>query len=859
MKNATARLNLKGAANAIKAAKAMTQVEIEDDEVPISDDVGIDRRLSSADVQMQLYEQLLAQADEVLAEENDGIGRIDYVLTYDIPEQGKTRTGQPKDVTPQQKKEEQRKRLYRDMFLAIARAKGAIITEEVSQDNDEVFVLVRLPMAPLISEAEEAQLSVNLKPPQNWDQPYEYDFTTEFSANGLKTSSFQGSNAALEEFFRQSQRSVLTKNFLLKIEFMEPSDWDIDSALKVKMREKAAEKGISVGGDNDKTDEELLKERKEKEGNRKEIGINTLLKQKAFTGWFPLHNEKKLNELRDNWSGPSNIYKSQPIPMIRKYFGEKIGLYFAWLGHYTTWLMAPTIAGIITWLVGLIEIKGANNSLTIPFSVFVGLWSTIYLEYWKRRQSELAFKWNVQNFEETEQNRPEFVGELEPSPVTGELEMVYPEYKRYGKYTAGAVSICIMLAVVIIAVIGIMIYRLWVKAQDPDPFLPATAGILNAFTINILNFGYGKLAVALTDWENHRTQTQYEDQLIVKTFLFQFINSYSSLAYISFFKPNANLFGLEDYCANNDCLSETSSQLGGILVTRMVVGNLQEVLVPIIMGKIALWKEQKDMTEEEKQKAAEKLNGLAQWEREAKLKTYASTFSDYNELIIQFGYVTLFVVAFPLAPLLAVANNLIEIRSDAYKLCNAYRRPAPDMAEDIGSWYGILEVVSIAAVLSNSLIISFTSTILANVETMWKYWIVAILEHGILIIKYFLAEIIPDVPEEVLLQMERAKYQRQLAVEKISNEMEAANPGFDQTEKHNNQLLQNEYKFDVDEDIENFVLIPEFRKLWEGRKAEIEAAYPKEVGYYDKKDLIRGATYLEANYRPPAGYESILE
>ena len=36
---------------------------------------------------------------------------------------------------------------------------------------------------------------------------------------------------------------------------------------------------------------------------------------------------------------------------------------------------------------------------------------------------------------------------------------------------------------------------------------------------------------------------------------------------------------------------------------------------------------------------------------------------------IQFGYVTLFVASFPLAPLFAFANNLIEIRVDAYKLC----------------------------------------------------------------------------------------------------------------------------------------------------------------------------------------------
>ena len=41
---------------------------------------------------------------------------------------------------------------------------------------------------------------------------------------------------------------------------------------------------------------------------------------------------------------------------------------------------------------------------------------------------------------------------------------------------------------------------------------------------------------------------------------------------------------------------------------------------------------------------------------------YAGVFMDYNELAIQFGYTTLFAVAFPAAPMLAFVNNVIEAR-----------------------------------------------------------------------------------------------------------------------------------------------------------------------------------------------------
>ena len=45
---------------------------------------------------------------------------------------------------------------------------------------------------------------------------------------------------------------------------------------------------------------------------------------------------------------------------------------------------------------------------------------------------------------------------------------------------------------------------------------------------------YQFIAVKMTDRENHRTATAYEDALIVKLFLFQFVNHYSSFYYLAF-------------------------------------------------------------------------------------------------------------------------------------------------------------------------------------------------------------------------------------------------------------------------------------------------------------------------------------
>ena len=69
--------------------------------------------------------------------------------------------------------------------------------------------------------------------------------------------------------------------------------------------------------------------------------------------------------------------------------------------------------------------------------------------------------------------------------------------------------------------------------------------------------------------------------------------------------------------------------------------------------------------------------------------------------VIQYGFVTLFVAAFPLAPFFALLNNIIEIRLDATKLITQWKRPMAERAQDIGTWFTILVAISKLAVLVN--------------------------------------------------------------------------------------------------------------------------------------------------------------
>ena len=71
------------------------------------------------------------------------------------------------------------------------------------------------------------------------------------------------------------------------------------------------------------------------------------------------------------------------------------------------------------------------------------------------------------------------------------------------------------------------------------------ASFINSFQIVVGNLLFDIAASQLTEYENHRTDTEYEDNLIYKTFSFTFLNSYATLFYIAFAKGNIGPF---DHC-----------------------------------------------------------------------------------------------------------------------------------------------------------------------------------------------------------------------------------------------------------------------------------------------------------------------
>ncbi|KAF6025409.1 ANO7L1 [Bugula neritina] len=110
---------------------------------------------------------------------------------------------------------------------------------------------------------------------------------------------------------------------------------------------------------------------------------------------------------------------------------------------------------------------------------------------------------------------------------------------------------------------------------------------------------------------------------------------------------------------------------------------------------------------------------VQRWEADYQLLPATKLFEEYLEMTLQFGFITIFVAACPLAPLFALINNWIELRLDGRKYLCDFRRPVVERAQDIGVWADILVTIAHIAVVSNAFLIAFTSDFLP--QALYQY------------------------------------------------------------------------------------------------------------------------------------------
>uniref|UniRef100_A0A673VPE8 Anoctamin n=1 Tax=Salmo trutta TaxID=8032 RepID=A0A673VPE8_SALTR len=327
---------------------------------------------------------------------------------------------------------------------------------------------------------------------------------------------------------------------------------------------------------------------------------------------FPLHEQRILSQLMKSWV--QAVCEKQPLDDIHDYFGVKIAMYFAWLGFYTTSMLYPAVIGFVLWILTESD-QTSRDICCVVFALFNVVWATLFLERWKRRGAELAYKWGTLDTpnESLEEPRTQFMGVKRCSPITGCEELYYPPWRRRMFRWLVSLPICILcLCFVFLAMLICFELQEFVMGIKEVPrlarFIPK---IMLAITVTACDEVYRKIACWLNDMENYRLQSAYEKNLIIKMVLFQFVNSYLSLFYIGFYlrdmerlKEMLLVFSLGQSLLRQlkdnvlpylflkiQLLAFTiwvirtsfrSKMLATLLITRQFVQNVKEVLQPYL-------------------------------------------------------------------------------------------------------------------------------------------------------------------------------------------------------------------------------------------------------------------------------------
>ncbi|XP_059484748.1 anoctamin-1 isoform X2 [Neocloeon triangulifer] len=387
-----------------------------------------------------------------------------------------------------------------------------------------------------------------------------------------------------------------------------------------------------------------------------------------------------------------------------------------------------------------------DNPSTVFFAIFMSFWGATFLELWKRYSAEITHRWDLTSFDINEEHpRPQYLMRVvrlsktktRKNSITMEEEPHVPFWSLRFPATVFSFSVVLLLILLALAaVLGVVLYRVSVlaawhslKAQVETSSVilitSVTAACINLCCIVIFNWFYMWLAEKLTEMELLRTQTEFDDSLTLKIYLLQFVNYYASIFYIAFFKGkfvgrpgdyNRVLDYRQEECGPGGCLMELCIQLSIIMVGKQAVNTLLEMLYPLYYKWVNTIKVKTGISDSQKE-----LKKPLQWCKDYKLVEWgpSSLFDEYLEMVLQYGFVTIFVAAFPLAPFFALLNNILEMRLDAQKLLKFYRRPVTQRVRDIGVWYRILDSIGKLSVITNAFIIAFTTEFIPRL--VYKY------------------------------------------------------------------------------------------------------------------------------------------
>ena len=338
------------------------------------------------------------------------------------------------------------------------------------------------------------------------------------------------------------------------------------------------------------------------------------------------------------------------------------------------------------------------------------------------------------------------------------------------------------------------------------------------------------VATKLNEFENYETTEGHKSALTAKIFILNFVTSYlpiflTAFVYVPFgslIVPYLDVFHITAKAfAENDAQLKTpksgfqinpdrlQKQVIYFAITAQIVNFLLETVVPYVKRKGFKEYQSYKAGRAAKKGGAdaganvhdhnEETEFLSRVRNECELAEY-DVDDDLREMVVQFGYLSLFSLVWPLVPVCYLVNNWVELRSDAVKIAVEMQRPTPFRADGIGPWLDSLSFLAwLGSITSAALVYLFQDGKLgpAGTPDSIKGWVLLLTiffsEHIYLIVRLAVRIVISkmDSPGIAKQRSERFLVRKRYLQERFGdNAMELPTSGL--AEKITRQSLEDD-------------------------------------------------------------------
>ncbi|KAG7382779.1 hypothetical protein PHYPSEUDO_004353 [Phytophthora pseudosyringae] len=426
---------------------------------------------------------------------------------------------------------------------------------------------------------------------------------------------------------------------------------------------------------------------------------------------------------------------TDPLLHVRNYFGEQLALYFAFASFHASALRTLGLLALVFAVVAskTSSSREAEAAFCLCSCAFLG----IFVRKWELQEARLAARWSGGTPKDGDNAvnpllqlpRPQFRGQMRRSPVTLRLEPHTPLGKEIARRLVSALLL-VALTLELGASNAILVAsnRFQSLATETASRFNVALGVI-ALISKCATPHLARCSQALTNWENHRLQRDYDSQLTFKFALLQSANCFGALWGLAFLRPLRCRLGQCRYPHHAEVNISSHDQAARMLLillgldVAIALWGLRWAVWRFVCGVGNEWRQVSTETVARPLRMVERVQGGSigptanllrtvstpvgsTIEADLTLAPYEGVLFDYAQVLIPLGFVAWFA---PLAPLpscvLAWLVAALQIRVDAHSLCYNTQRPFPIEALSLGSWLGYLHMLRIGAVLHSTIFV----------------------------------------------------------------------------------------------------------------------------------------------------------